>query len=151
MQKNEPRTVQLGLPFPPEEEEEKAEFLTYGEFLAVSPVMGDSGLRGLQVDPQPDSTPVLELGQVSYQRYGAAVYWKTDNGKEMPEWAELPLKVRAGWAAVERPFAEAMLGATMQDSITTLSHMMQKTIGYNYAQSPIEVAGEGSDPNVPEL
>lgn len=50
----------------------------------------------------------LAAGSNAYARYGAAVGWKTHDGRAMPPWFDLGPQVQSGWIAVGRLIEDAV-------------------------------------------
>lgn len=50
----------------------------------------------------------ISAGSNAYATYGAAVGWKTHDGRPMPPWFDLGPQVQAGWIAVGRAKTEAV-------------------------------------------
>jgi hypothetical protein len=48
----------------------------------------------------------MALGSRAYATYGAAVKWRTHDGRQMPPWFDLGPTVQAGWIAVGRQGAD---------------------------------------------
>jgi hypothetical protein len=50
-------------------------------------------------------------GQVAYEAYAASTGGKTFDGREMPTWDELPVRIQVAWGAAAKAVAKQVYAA----------------------------------------
>lgn len=52
----------------------------------------------------------MELGQGAYEAYGNLADWHTFDGRDMPQWGDLPDRTQTLWAASSLRVRDMILG-----------------------------------------
>lgn len=60
-----------------------------------------STVRDVRVGSE-EASRTESIGRVGYESYAAFTNWKTFDDRKMPEWFDLPMRVRAAWEHASR-------------------------------------------------